>query len=336
MPLINGGARFIVEGLAEKLREYGHQAEIVYVPSTDEPSEILTQMNAFRLIKLDRYFDRVITFRPPAHVVRHPCKVVWFIHHIRVFYDLWQSSYRPVPDLAPWRALRDTLIRADTAAISEAHRVFTNSQVVSDRLRLYNGLASEVLYPPLQRPELFHSRVYGEEIVSVCRMEHHKRQHLLVEAMRHVQTPVRLRLSGLSQSSEYIASLHRMVADGNLQERVQIESRWITEEEKADRLGGALANVYIPLDEDSYGYPTIEAAQARRCTVTVNDAGGVLEFVTAGINGFIVPPDPRALAAAFDQLYLDRAQAGNMGEQARARIAELHISWDAVVAKLLA
>jgi glycosyltransferase involved in cell wall biosynthesis len=336
VPLVNGGGRFIVEWLARMLHEHGHQAELVYVPFVDDPSQILAQMNAFRLMKLDEHFDRVITFRPPAHVVQHPRKVVWFIHHIRVFYDLWHSPYRPVPDLAPWRALRDALIRADTAALGEAHRVFTNSRVVGDRLRQYNGLGSEVLYPPLCSPETFRSGPYGQEIVSICRMEHHKRQHLLIEAMRHVRTSVRLRLSGLGNSSEYIRCLHSMVADNGLSERVHIEARWISEEEKVNQLAGALAHAYVPVDEDSYGYPTIEAAQARRCTVTVEDAGGVLEFVSNGVNGLVVPPEPQAIAAAFDQLYSNRVLAGSLGEQAQAQIAALGISWDRVIAKLLA
>ena len=41
--------------------------------------------------------------------------------------------------------------------------------------------------------------------------------------------------------------------------------------------------------------PTIEAAQAHRCTVTLSDAGGVLEFVSDGENGYVLPPDPKLL-----------------------------------------
>jgi glycosyltransferase involved in cell wall biosynthesis len=336
VPLVKGGGRFIVDWLADKLRERGHHIETIYIPFIDEPDQIIVQMNAFRLMDLEAYFDRVITFRPPAHVVRHSCKVVWFIHHIRVFYDLWDSTYRTLPDLAPWRALRDTLICADTAALREAHHVFTNSHTVSDRLRRFNGIDSEVLYPPVLSPELFCSKVYGDEIISVCRMEHHKRQHLLIEAMRYVKTPVRLRLSGLSLAPSYRRSLQEIVESGRLQEKVLIEDRWISEEEKADRLASALANAYVPVDEDSYGYPTIEAAHSERCTITTEDSGGVKEFVSNGFNGFVVPPTPQALAVAFDRLYEDRALAERMGNQAADRIVALSINWDNVVTKLLA
>ena len=335
VPLVFGGGRFIVDWTEQKLREHGHEVEVVYLPQTDDPETILTQMNAFRLLHLEDHFDRVVTFRPPAHVVRHSRKVVWFIHHIRVFYDLWDSPYRPMPDNAHYRALRDALRRFDTAALNEAHRVFSNSRIVAERLRRFNGVTAQVLYPPVLRPELFRSEEYGNEIVLICRMEHHKRQHLLVEAMRHVRSAVRLRLCGSSLAADYIGSLRAMAAEigGG---RIMIEDRWVSEDEKADRLAGALAAAYVPLDEDSYGYPTIEAAHAQRCTVTVTDSGGVTEFVTDGETGLVVPPDPVELAGAFDRLFTDRAATRRMGKASNARISELGIDWNSVIRALTA
>ena len=335
VPLVRGGGRFIVDWLHEKLKERRHQVEIVYIPNTDDTATILQQMAAFRLMKLDDYFDRVITFRPPSHLVSHPVKVAWFIHHVRIFYDLWDSPYRAFPDNAPARALRSAIVKADTAGLQEAHRIFTNSRVVGDRLRRFNGIESEVLYPPVLHPEQFRVGPYGDEIVCVSRLEHHKRQHLLVEAMRHVRSGVRLRLSGTGLSEHYLGELRGAIARHGLDGRVTMENRWISGEEKAAQLEGALAAAYVPLDEDSYGYPTVEAAHARRCTVTVSDAGGVSEFVRDGETGLAVPPEPEALAQAFDRLHVDRALAARLGGAAAGRVAELSIDWDTVVAKLL-
>jgi glycosyltransferase involved in cell wall biosynthesis len=335
LPLVRGGGRFIGDWLQEKLVERGHAVEIVYIPYTDELDLILPQMAAFRLIKLDDYFDRVITLRPPAHIVRHPRKVVWFIHHLRMFYDLWGTQYCPVPDDASGRALRAAIIAADNAALGEAHRIFTNSRVVGDRMRHFNGLDSEILYPPVLRPEIFQAGEYGTEIVSVCRMEHHKRQHLLIEAMAHTRTQVQLRLCGTSMNAAYVNGLRATAASLGVADRVIIEDRWISEAEKADRLACALASAYVPYDEDSYGYPTIEAAHAGRCTVTVTDSGGVSEFVTDEATGIVTAPEPAALGAAFDRLYTDRGLARDLGEAAAERIATLGIDWDTVMSKLL-
>jgi glycosyltransferase involved in cell wall biosynthesis len=334
-PLIQGGGRFIVDWLHEKLVERGHAAEIIYLPFTDEPDDILPQMAAFRMLRLDDYFERVITIRPPAHMVQHRCKVVWFIHHLRGFYDLWGTRYCPVKDDAAGRALRAAIVAADNTGLSEARRVFTNSRVVFDRIRRFNGLTSEVLYPPVLRPETYHAADYGTDIVSVCRIEHHKREHLLVEAMAHTRTQVRLRLCGTSIDATYIDELRATAERLGVADRVLFEDRWISEAEKADRLAHALASAYVPYDEDSYGYPTIEAAHAYRCTVTVTDSGGVREFVVNDATGLVTAPEPAALATAFDRLFADRLLARRLGEAAAEQIAFLGINWDTVVTKLL-
>ena len=336
LPLVQGGGRFIGDWLHQKLLEHGHLSEIIYIPYTDELEHILPQMASIRLMKLDDYFERVITIRPPAHMVQHPRKVVWFIHHLRVFYDLWQTPYCPVPDNASGRSMRAAIMAADNVALGEAQKVFTNSRIVGERLRRFNNLDSEVLYPPVLRPDMFRAGDYGEEIVSVCRMEHHKRQHMLIEAMAHTRTSVRLRLCGTSLNPDYILMLHNTARRLGVENRITFEVRWITEEEKAERLEKALASAYLPFDEDSYGYPTIEAAHARRCTVTVSDSGGVSEFVTDGVTGFVTDPHPIAVAHAFDHLYANRAIARRMGAAASERVAELGIDWDTVVTRLLA
>lgn len=334
VPLVFGGDRNIVDWLALKLQERGHDVEAMFIPNTDDPDFVLEQMAAFRLLELEQHFERVITFRPPAHLVRHSHKVVWFIHHLRFFYDLWDSPYHDFPKTAPVRAIRDRVIDADTKALAEARAVFTNSQTVSRRLLTFNGIKSEVLYPPVLAPEQFRAGAYGDEIVCIGRMEPHKRQHLLVEAMRFVQSAVRLRLCGLG-NPQYVRQLHETVAREGLSRNTVIEDRWVTEQEKAELLGSALANAYVPFDEDSYGYSTIEAACARRCTVTLADAGGVLEFVTHGDTGYVEEADPAAIAAAFDRLYRDRVAAQTMGTAARDRLDALGINWDTTIRTLL-
>jgi glycosyltransferase involved in cell wall biosynthesis len=335
-PLVDGGYRSIVTSLADKLTEAGHRVETIWIPVTDDPQSLLTQMMAFRLLDLDSSCDRVVTFRPPAYAVRHASKIVWFIHHHRVFYDLWDSEYRIVPDTAYWRAFRQCLTDADTNALREARTVFTNSATVGDRLRKFNGIESEVLYPPILAPERFKLTGYGDTIVCVCRCQPHKRQHLLVEAMRYCKTPVRLHLAGASASDDYLRSLHATIDQFHLQGQVTLDPRWISEEEKIHFLSTALANAYVPFDEDSYGYPTLEAAHARKATISTRDSGGVWEFITHGENGLMVEPEPRAIAEAFDALWHDRSLARTLGTAAHERVAQLGITWDHVLDRLLA
>lgn len=335
MPFINGGARFIVEWLEDKLRLAGHEVERFYLPFIDHPDELLHQIAAWRLMDLSETCERVICFRPPAHAIDHPNKVLWFIHHIRAYYDLWGGPHGVEPTMRN-QAVRKALVDLDTRALGEARAVFTNSQVVADRLMRFNGVAAQPLYPPIHRPERFRHDGYGEEIVAVCRVEPHKRQSLLIEAMGHTKTPVRLRLCGTASHPKYGAEVRRMVEASGAAERIAFEDRWIDEDEKAEVLAPALAVAYLPMDEDSYGYPSLEGAHARKSILTTTDSGGVLELVEDAVNGLVADPEPEAVAAAMDRLYADRALAGRLGAASHERLSEMGIDWETVVARLTA
>ena len=335
VPFIGGGARNIVEWLETMLLEAGHSVERVYLPMVDTPELLFRQMAAFRFIDLSMA-DRIICFRPQSHLIQHTHKILWFIHHIRVLYDLWQNpGYCPYPDDFHYEGVRAALRSADNAALHEAEKIFTNSKVISNRLKKFNQVESEVLYPPVFRPERFQCNGFNNEIVCVCRMEPHKRQHLLVEAMRYTRTPVVLRLCGTGSQS-YLDELRANIHDWHLEEKVIFDARWIQEEEKVSLFGKCLAAAYLPLDEDSYGYPSVEASLASKSVLTVTDSGGVPELVQDGLNGFITSPEPQALAEAMDILYGDRKKAEWMGENARNRLAELNLSWEHVLRRLLA
>jgi glycosyltransferase involved in cell wall biosynthesis len=334
VPFIYGGARNIVEWLQTMLEQEGHHVERVYLPEVDAPDLLFQQMAAYRWIDLSSA-DRIICFRPQAHLIPHPHKILWFIHHIRAFYDLWDSPYCGFPDDAKHRGIRDALHAADTAALHEAKHIFTNSQIVSNRLRAFNKVESEVLYPPVFQSERFHCREYNDEIVCICRLEHHKRQHLLILAMPHTRAPVRLRLCGSSSGPDYPKYLQQLISDLGLQERVILDNRWVSEDEKVERLADCLAAAYLPLDEDSYGYPSVEASHASKAILTTSDSGGVLELVEDSINGYVTEPSPKALAEAMDKLYLDHEVTRTMGKNACARLSELNISWSHVLKRLL-
>ena len=168
----------------------------------------------------------------------------------------------------------------------------------------------------------------------ICRVELHKRQWLLVEAMRHVKTDVKLRLCGTSVNSANLDSLRAAIAQYKLQSKVIFEDRWISEDEKIERLAPALAVAYLPQDEDSYGYSSLEAAHSSKPVLTTDDSGGVLELVIDGVNGFVVPADPVAIAEAMDRLFVDRILTRRMGEANKQRISEMRIDWETIVTTL--
>jgi glycosyltransferase involved in cell wall biosynthesis len=169
-----------------------------------------------------------------------------------------------------------------------------------------------------------------------CRITGHKRQHLAVEAATHLASDARVVIAGAADSPEQLRPLKETIERHGLQDRVQVIARWISEEEKAELIAGSIGVLYIPFLEDSYGYVTLEAFQAHKPVITCSDSGGTLEIIEDGENGFIVAPEPAALAVAIDRLRSDPAAAATMGERGRETLRVKDINWDRVVTSLLA
>ena len=336
VPFIKGGATAIVEWLEAKLVEHGHQVESVFLPFVERPETMMDQLLSYRMLNMTESCDRLIAFRPPAYLLRHPSKFLWFIHHFRAYYDLWGTQYCGLEDNAKNRAFRQRIFATDEVGLSESARIFTNSKIVSNRLKTFNSIDSEVLYPPVFQSERFHCEPYDPVIVCICRLEDHKRQHLLVDAMRYTKSKAKLVLAGASHSGSYPRKLKLKVLKYCLSNKVKILDRWISEEEKSQLLATCCAAAYLPFDEDSYGYPSLEAQHACKAVLTTNDSGGVPELVTHGVNGLIVDPNPKAIAEAIDQLVTNPQKTREMGQNGPIRINELDISWDRVIRKLTA
>jgi len=331
VPFIRGGATLIVDWLKSKFEEFGHQAEVIRLPFVDSKDSMMEQMMSYRLLNLSEYGDCLIALRPPAYLIQHPNKRLWFIHHFRVFYDLWQTEYCPFEDNLENRSFRDRIMEADRVGLLESKNIFTNSQIVQQRLLKFNQIDSKVLYPPVFNPEIYRSEDYQPFIACVCRMEYHKRQHLLVEAMRYTRSNAKLLLAGASSSDQYPRTLKLKVLQYGLSQKVEIQDRWISEEEKSQIFNRCRAVAYLPFDEDSYGYPSLEAQHASKPVLSTWDSGGVPELIVDRRNGRLVDADPKSIAMAIDELIEDRALAERMGSEGPRRIAELDITWNRVI-----
>ncbi|MGD1090974.1 MAG: glycosyltransferase family 4 protein, partial [Bryobacteraceae bacterium] len=301
-------------------------------------TKMLDQMLAIRLLDVSAHGECLIAVRPPSYLLSHPRKILWFIHHHRTAYDLWGTKYQDIPDTPEGRTYRDSIIHADNVAFQESERVFCNSGVVAARLKHYNQVEAQVLYPPLWQPGRFRAGAFDDYLVYVSRIVNHKRQLLAVEALRHTRTPVKLVIAGRPDpdAQAYLYQIQDTIREYDLQQRVTVVPRWITEQEKADLFADSLAGIYIPFDEDSYGYPTLEAHHSGKAVITAADSGGTRELIVDGENGFVAEPQPEALAFAMDRLYEDRALAKRMGEAGRRRLTELGIEWGVVVNSLVA
>jgi glycosyltransferase involved in cell wall biosynthesis len=267
--------------------------------------------------------------------LRHPAKVLWFIHHHRGAYDLWGTEYQDLPNTPEGLAYRECIVRSDQLGFSEARSIYTNSAVVARRLKDYNDIDAEVLYPPVFRPERYRCEEYGDYALYVSRIESHKRQLLAIESMRYTRTPVKLVIAGKGDA-EGEQALRRAVERHGVEQKVVLDLNWISEQKKIDYFARCLAVLYFPFNEDSYGYPSLEAHHAGKCVISTTDAGGAPELIVDGENGFLTEPSPREIADRLDRLYRNRNLARDMGQAGTGRIHQLGITWDRVEERLLA
>jgi glycosyltransferase involved in cell wall biosynthesis len=335
VPFVQGGGRIIVRDLAMALSERGHDVDTVDIPFASAWDEMIEQMLAIRLMDMSTAADVLIAIRTPSYLLRHPNKRLWFIHHHRGAYDLWGTPYQDIPSTPEGWAVRNAIIAADNLYLREAKRIFTLSQVVSNRLREFNDLNGHVLYPPLGNPELLTCGDAEDYVFYPSRIQGHKRQRLVVQAASHLQSDVRVVIAGVPDDANQLTALQEEIDRCALHDRVDLIPRWISEEEKAELFSRSLGVVYVPFQED-YGYVTLEAFHSRKPVITCSDSGGPLEIVDDGVNGLVVEPTPLALAAAIDRLRMSPDEAAVMGERAYETIPAKNINWDHVVSSLLA
>jgi glycosyltransferase involved in cell wall biosynthesis len=337
-PFTRGGAETHTEALVRALNEAGHEAEEVAVAGKWYPAtELLHQMAVWRSLDLSESnglkIDMVIALKFPAYLVPHERKVVWLIHQHRSAYELWDHpEFADLSKQVEGPALRDMVVQSDRVALGEAKRIFTNSANVQERLWNSIRLSSEVLYHPSPLVEALLMREpgpYGDHIVFPSRLEALKRQSLVVDAMKHVTTGVRLVLIGGGPDEPVI---REQIAKLGLQRKVEVAGR-VSDERLLELYLNALGVYYGPFDED-YGYVTIEGFAAHRPVITLRDAGGPLEFVANGETGFVAAPEPEAIAHAFDVLFSNRPQAEKMGAAGNALIRERVPGWPEIVARL--
>lgn len=334
VPFVWGGAEHLADALTRRLREFGHDAHLIRIPFQWAPSqEVLRHILACRLMRLEDY-DLVIPLKFPAYFLRHDNKVLWLLHQFRQVYDLWDLSFRDSHPKRDDLEMKRLVTQADNTYLPEAKKIYANSHVTADRLKQFNGLDAEILYPPVFEPESFYAGDYGDYIFCPSRINSTKRQQLLVDAMAHCRTPVRLVLAGVPEGPDEEKRIREQIARLGVSNRVEFLPRFILEAQKIELLAKALAVAYVPYDEDSYGYVALEAYLARRPVITCKDSGGILILVKDGETGRVVEPIPQEIGSAFDRLYGNRNEARAQGNAGWDLVESMEITWENVVRRL--
>jgi glycosyltransferase involved in cell wall biosynthesis len=336
-PFVRGGAEELADHLVLNLNSTkGVQAELLRVPFAWEPAErLILEMYVAQSLALHNV-DRVIALKFPAYMIPHRDKTLWLLHQYRQAYDMLESGNSNIPDNARGRELTRLITENDNRCFAECKRIFVNSPVTQARLKRFNGFDSEVLYPPVNMPRDFDGRVsLGDYIFAGGRINKGKRQHLLVEAMAYTKTKVRLVVAGPPETWSDGQLLRDLVNKHQLQDRVTLDFGYLSRRSISNYARNALACAYLPIDEDSVGYVTMEAFSCSKPVLTVVDSGGLLEIVIDGSTGLVTTPDPSEIAEGFDRLASDRRNTKKMGAAAKRLLLDRRLTWPSTIERLL-
>ena len=95
------------------------------------------------------------------------------------------------------------------------------------------------------------------------------------------------------------------------------------------------AVAYLPFQEDSYGYVTMEAFEAAKPVITATDAGELLEMVHDGRTGQVCTPNPESLAKAMSTYLENELVAREHGRAGRETWRATGINWAENIDRLL-
>jgi glycosyltransferase involved in cell wall biosynthesis len=201
---------------------------------------------------------------------------------------------------------------------------------VAKRLQQHLQIYATPLYhPPPDAASCYNALAEGY-VYFPSRVEHLKRQHLLLEAARLMKSPLKIIFSGSGGQAE---RLQKAILEAGLEERVRYIGH-VSTAEKLAFYAHATAVAYPVRDED-YGYVTLEAMLSSKPVLTCTDSGGPLEWITSGLNGWVCEPEPAALAEQLDWIALHPQQVVVMGQIARESYDAVAPTWQGVVESLL-
>jgi glycosyltransferase involved in cell wall biosynthesis len=372
VPFIKGGAENLHESLRVYLDgETAHDADLVALPSPEADFwSLMASYRAFSELDVSR-FDLVISTKYPAWMIDHPRHVCYMLHRLRGVYDTYRSFGLPVEvgqdlplalrelhsqmrkpiadrrslsaffdqvqslrgnaDCESYLALPSPMTRQIIHYLDEfglrpgnVERHAAISSTVAKRADYFpSGVPVQVIHPPSGLQGLRAGN--SEYVFTASRLDAPKRIDLIIEAFGQVPGDVKLKIAGIGPEE---ARLRQLAATDD---RVEFLG-YVDSAKLADLYADSLAVVFTPREED-LGYITIEAMLSSKPVLTVSDAGGPLEFVQDGRNGFISEPYAECLALPIGELMGNQPLAKAMGAQAAKDVAG--ISWAQVVPVLL-
>jgi len=318
---VRGGAEVLNEQMVKHFENYVPTVDHIAVQCSENTFEDILQgyVSCYDL-DLSQY-DGVVSTKAPTFAVQHHNHVCYLVHTVRVFYDMFDEIKDGYDILNKQKLIH----RLDTELLgpSKLKKLFSIGNEVDKRLREYNGLTSTVLHPGIQADD-FYCKEF-DHIFAPGRLHRWKRVDLAIEAMKHVKSPVKLKIAG---TGEDLPMFEEMAKEDS---RIEFLG-YIPDDMLKECYANSLCVLFTPVRED-YGMILHEGFKSRKPVITCTDSGEPTVFIENGENGYTVEPTPKELAARIDYLYENKDAAKRMGENGYNSITE--ITWDNVVRTIL-
>ena len=317
------GAENLYTGLEEAIRRSGHNIQ-TFAMTIDETNWEGVLEGYLKCHDLDlEDFDLVISTKAPTYMLRHRYHVSYLLHTMRVFYDMFETAFpRPTSRTLKQRKLIHAFDN-DGLSPERVKKHYTIGNEVSRRLKKWNHIDYVVMHPP---PVL--NGYYCEEFKHIFmpgRLHRWKRLDLMISAMSYVNDDIELLIAGTGEEEQ---SYRKMARDDW---RIKFLG-YIDNDTMLRLYANALVVPFLPINED-FGLVTIEAMRSRKPVITCDDSGEPLTFVRDGETGYVVPPEPEAIADRISHLVKNPHEARTMGE--RGYDETKHICWENLVRKLV-
>jgi glycosyltransferase involved in cell wall biosynthesis len=320
-----GGAERFYDGLRKALCAEGVDAEIVpVVPDESSFEAILRSYLQFYDLDFTTY-DGIISTKSPGYVARHPNHVCYLLHTMRRFYDMFDVEFPSADENL--KEQRRRVQEMDTAALLSPNirRIFVIGEEVKDRLKKFNGIESEVVYPTTNLTGFRHGGAF-DYLFMPGRLHRWKRVNMVISAMAYVKSPIHLFISGVGKDEEEL----RALASGD--NRIDFLGR-LDDEAMLQKYADALAVPFVPYRED-FGLVAIEAFHSGKPIITCTDSGEPARMSANFEAGLICDPTPESVGAAIDSLYLAPETAKRLGDNGRRNVAAMN--WEAAARVLVA
>ena len=317
-----GGAERFYNGLVHALKDAGYHTEIIGREVDESSFEGIQEgYRFFESLDLSE-FDLVISTKAPTFAVKHPNHIIYLVHTVRVFYDMFESNF---PAKTPELLEQQKWIQeVDFRAISRVKNRFAIGNEVSNRLLKWNDLKAEVLHPAIDLDNLYDGGI-GDYFFMPGRLHSWKRVDLAINAVKKSNLPLKLVIAGSGESEDY---LRELAGDD---ERIEFVGH-VSDSELKNYYANSLAVPFLPIRED-FGYITLEAFAAGKAVVTCLDSGEPTKFVEDGVTGLVCEPEVNDILNAFEKLWKNPGFAKQLGSNGRERARG--ITWPSVVDKIL-